>query len=70
MKNEFNVGDLVLKWEKSHEDKGKHTKFQSMWIRLFTMHKKLGQHMYRIQSLDKKIDSLPINGQDLKRYFQ
>lgn len=23
----FVVGDLVLKWDKPHEDKGKHTKF-------------------------------------------
>lgn len=26
------VGDLVLKWDKAHEDKGKHTKFQKMWL--------------------------------------
>ena len=24
---EFKVGDLVLMWDKDHEDKGKHTKF-------------------------------------------
>ncbi len=26
--NIFGVGDLVLKWDKPHEEKGKHTKFQ------------------------------------------
>ena len=25
---EFEVGDLVLKWDHSHDEKGKHTKFQ------------------------------------------
>ena len=25
---QLQVGDLVLKWDKAHEDKGKHTKFQ------------------------------------------
>eukprot|EP00253_Pinus_taeda_P009085 PITA_09085 len=29
---QFQVGDLVLKWDKAHEDKGKHTKFQKMWL--------------------------------------
>ena len=26
------IGDLVLKWDKAHEDKGKHTKFHKMWL--------------------------------------
>ena len=25
---EFEVGDLVLKWDHPHDEKGKHTKFQ------------------------------------------
>eukprot|EP00253_Pinus_taeda_P017498 PITA_17498 len=29
---QFQVGDLVLKWDKAHEHKGKHTKFQKMWL--------------------------------------
>ena len=66
----FVVGDLVLKWDKPHEDKGKHTKFQSLWICPFTVHEKIGQHMYCLQSLDRKIDTLPVNCQDLKCYFQ
>lgn len=28
----FSVGDLVLKWDKSHEEKGNNPKFQSLWI--------------------------------------
>jgi hypothetical protein len=28
----FQVGDLVLKWDKVNEPKGKHSKFQSLWI--------------------------------------
>jgi len=69
-KNSFSVGDLVLKWDKSHEDKGKHTKLQSLWIGPYRVHEKPGQHIYHLQSLDGKIDSLPVNGQDLKKYFQ
>ena len=28
----LSIGDLVLKWDKAHEEKGKHTKFQKMWL--------------------------------------
>ena len=31
-KKEFEVGDLVLKWDHLHDEKGKHTKFQHLWI--------------------------------------
>jgi hypothetical protein len=31
----FEVGDLVLKWDKANESKGKHSKFQNLWLRLF-----------------------------------
>ena len=29
---EFELGDLVLKWDHPHDEKGKHTKFQHLWI--------------------------------------
>ena len=28
----FQVDDLVLKWDASHEDKGKHGKFDHLWV--------------------------------------
>jgi hypothetical protein len=28
----FQVGDLFVKWEKGNEPKGKHTKFQHLWL--------------------------------------
>ena len=33
----FEVGDLVLKWYHPHDEKGKHTKFQHLWIGHFTL---------------------------------
>ena len=30
-------GDLVLKWDHPHDEKGKHTKFQQLWIALFRL---------------------------------
>lgn len=69
-KDKSSLGDLFLKWDKSNKEKGKQTKFQSLWIGSFMVHEKIGQHTYLLQSLDGKINSLPINGQDLKQYFQ
>ena len=38
----FHVGGLVLKWDKAHEDKVKHTKFQKMWLGPFQIIEKIG----------------------------
>ena len=39
---QLQVGDLVLKWDKAHEDKGKHTKFQKMCLGPFQINEKIG----------------------------
>jgi hypothetical protein len=38
----FEVVDLVLKWDKPHEGKGEHTKFQNLWLGPFLIVEKLG----------------------------
>ena len=63
------VGDLVLKWDKVHEDKGKHSKFQALWIGPFQVREKVGPHTYRLQTLEGRIEVLLVNGHDLKHYF-
>jgi len=47
-KASFNVGELVLKWDKPHEDKGKHMKFQSLWIGQYIVHNNLGPYTYHL----------------------
>jgi hypothetical protein len=66
---EFQVGDLVLKWDKSHEDKGKHSKFQQLWLGPYLIKEKIGQGTFRLQNLQGEIDSLPVNDQILKHYI-
>lgn len=66
----FDVGDLVLKCEKSHKGKGKHTKLQPLWIGPFTIEEKLSHNTFKLKSLGGRIEPLPVNGQDLKCYFQ
>eukprot|EP00253_Pinus_taeda_P031025 PITA_31025 len=66
---QFQVGDLVLKWDKAHEDKGKHTKFQKMWLGPFQICEKIGHSTFMLQDLSGLKDSLPINGLVLKKIF-
>jgi hypothetical protein len=65
----FKVGDLVLKWDKPHEGKGEHTKFQNLWLGPFFIAEKLGPSSFRLQNLEGQLDTYPVNGQALKRYF-
>jgi hypothetical protein len=65
----FEVSDLVLKWDKPHEGKGEHTKFQNLWLGPFLVAEKLGPSSFHLQNLEGKLDTYPVNGQALKRYF-
>ena len=65
----FEIGELVLKWDKAHEEKGKHTKFQRLWLGPFQIIDKVGLSTFLLQDLSGKKDSLPVNGQILKNYF-
>jgi len=47
----FQVGELVLKWDKLSEPKGKHTKFQHLWLGPFQVIEKIGQGTYRLKTL-------------------
>jgi hypothetical protein len=45
----FEVGNLVLKWDKPHEGKGEHTKFQNLWLGPFLIAEKLGPSPRRLR---------------------
>ena len=65
----FDVGDLVLKWYNPHAEKGKHTKFQHLWIGPYLITEKLVSTTYKLQDLQGHEESLPVNGLCLKHYF-
>jgi hypothetical protein len=67
--NNFEVGDLVLKWDRENEPKGKHSKFQNLWLRPFQVSKQIGADMYQLKNLRGELDSLLVNDQALKQYF-
>lgn len=31
-KEDFHIGDLVLKWDAQHQDPGKNSKFDALWL--------------------------------------
>ena len=66
---QFQVGDLVLKWDKASEAKGKHSKFQKLWLGPYEISKKISDATYRLQSLQGDLENLPVNASILKRYF-
>ena len=57
----FQLVDLVLKWDKSHKEKGKHTKFQQMWLGLFQIVEQIGPSTFLLQDLSGKRESLHVN---------
>ena len=66
---QFQVGYLVLKWDKASEAKGKHSKFQKLWLGPYEIAEKIGDATYRLQSLQGDLENLPVNASILKRYF-
>jgi hypothetical protein len=66
---QFKVGDLVLKWDKESEAKGKHSKFQNIWLGPYEITEKIGDATYRLQSLQGDMENLHVNASILKRYF-
>ena len=45
---EFEVGDLVLKWDHPHDEKGKHTMFQQLWVGPFQIAENLVPSTYKL----------------------
>lgn len=67
---DYQVGELVLKWDKLNETKGKHTKFQHLLLGMFQIEEKIGQGTYKLKILQGEIEKLLVNDQNLKRYLQ
>ena len=46
--NDFQQGDLVLKWDARHEDKGKHGKFEHLWKGPYEISENHGNNFYNL----------------------
>ena len=66
----FQVGDWVLKWDTVRQDKGKHGKFDSLWIGLFVIAQVQKNNTFKLQNLEgEEVFDGPVNGCFLKLYF-
>lgn len=66
---DFTIGDLVLKWDKSQEEKGKDTKFQHFELGPFQFFSKVGPLTNILETLEGEVEILPKNDQILKKFF-
>ena len=66
----FNLGDLVLKWDARHEDKGKHGKLDEVWKGPYSICSFSGRNAYFLEDSEgNRVGIGPINGRLLKRYL-
>ena len=65
----FEIGDMILMWNSRMEDKGKHGKFDPIWLGPYLIENTWGEYSYIIKDLSENILELSVHGQFLKRYF-
>jgi hypothetical protein len=69
-KKEFEIGDLVFKWDAPRQDKGKHSKFDALWIGPFKISDIFSNNTYGLQDLEgEEVFNNPVNGHFLKKCF-
>jgi hypothetical protein len=51
-KEDFQLGDLVLKWDAPKKDKGKNGKLEALWIVPFNIYEVFSNNTYKLQSLE------------------
>jgi hypothetical protein len=66
----FMIGDLVLKWDARREAKGKHGKFDNLWLGPFQVVAVQDNNTYELAQLDGELFGAPMNGRFLKHFLQ
>lgn len=65
----FEESDMALLWNARCQDKGKHGKFEALWIGHFVITSKGGEDSYYLQNISREDQELPVHGQFLKHFF-
>ena len=67
----FQVGDLGLKWDASHEDKGKHGKFDHLWVGPYLIAAHRGDNAFILEYPDgSQYEGGTVNGRFMKHYME
>ena len=67
--DDFNLGDKVLKWDLGREEKGKHGKFDPLWLGTFKVVDTERNNTFMLEKLEGEMLKLHVNGKFLKIYF-
>jgi hypothetical protein len=67
---EFKIDDKVLLWDSTHAERGRHSKFQKLWLGPFKITFILGTNSYLLKDLEEKFFSYSTNGSHLKHYVE
>lgn len=59
---DFRISNLVLCWDKAHEKKGDHDKFDNLWMGPFQIYEILRDNAFKLRTLMGKEVSLLVNG--------
>ena len=66
----FHIGDVVLRWDTTHEEKGKHGKFDHLWKGPYNISAFSEKNDYVLQEMEGGlVFGAPVNGSLLKHYF-
>jgi hypothetical protein len=68
-KEDFRLGDLVLKWDARNEDKGKHGKFDNIWTGPFKIGAYCENNAYFLELNGECLGWGLVNGRLLKHYL-
>lgn len=60
---------MFLQWNVKGQDKGKHKKFESLWIGPFIVCDLNGKDSYFLKNMNDEMQEFPVHGQFLKHYF-
>lgn len=65
----FRISDLVLSWDKAHDHKGEHGKFDKLWLGPYQTLEILGDNAFCLKNITREDIPLPVNGNYVKHYF-
>jgi hypothetical protein len=60
----------VLLWDSAHTDKGKHSKFQKLWLGPYKIASVIGNNSYLLKDMEERLFSYTTNGSHLKHYVE
>jgi hypothetical protein len=66
----FKVDDKVLLWDAAHAEKGKHSKFQKLWLGPYKITSVIGNNSYFLKDMEERLFSFTTNGSHLKHYAE